>query len=285
MTTYAVTGATGHLGRLAIDALLERGTAAAADVVAIVRTPAKAADLAQRGVTVRVGDYARPETLPAALADVDVLLLVSGNEVGQRVAQHAAVIDAAKRAGVARIVYTSLLRADSSQIVLAPEHKATEQLLHSAGLPFTILRNGWYLENYTAQIADHLARGTIVGAAGEGRISAASRADFAAAAAAVLIEDGHENAVYELGGPAFTLKELAAEISELSGRTVVYQDVSVAELTGILSGAGLDAGTAGFVAALDEAIARGELYTASTELSRLIGRPTTPLADVVRAAL
>ena len=148
MTTYAVTGATGHLGRLAIDALLERGTAAA-DVVAIVRTPAKAADLAQRGVTVRVGDYARPETLPAALADVDVLLLVSGNEVGQRVAQHAAVIDAAKRAGVARIVYTSLLRADSSQIVLAPEHKATEQLLHSAGLPFTILRNGWYLLNYT----------------------------------------------------------------------------------------------------------------------------------------
>jgi NAD(P)H dehydrogenase (quinone) len=284
MTTYAVTGATGHLGRLAIDALLERGTAAA-DVVAIVRTPAKAADLAQRGVTVRVGDYARPETLPAALADVDVLLLVSGNEVGQRVAQHAAVIDAAKRAGVARIVYTSLLRADTSQIVLAPEHKATEQLLHSAGLPFTILRNGWYLENYTAQIADHLARGTIVGAAGEGRISAATRADFAAAAAAVLIEDGHENAVYELGGPAFTLKELAAEISELSGRTVVYQDVSVAELTGILSGAGLDAGTAGFVAALDEAIARGELYTASTELSRLIGRPTTPLADVVRAAL
>ena len=284
MTTYAVTGATGHLGRLAIDALLERGTAAA-DVVAIVRTPAKAADLAQRGVTVRVGDYARPETLPAALADVDVLLLVSGNEVGQRVAQHAAVIDAAKRAGVARIVYTSLLRADSSQIVLAPEHKATEQLLHSAGLPFTILRNGWYLENYTAQIADHLARGTIVGAAGEGRISAATRADFAAAAAAVLIEDGHENAVYELGGPAFTLKELAAEISELSGRTVVYQDVSVAELTGILSGAGLDAGTAGFVAALDEAIARGELYTASTELSRLIGRPTTPLADAVRAAL
>jgi NAD(P)H dehydrogenase (quinone) len=284
MTTYAVTGATGHLGRLAIDALLERGTAAA-DVVAIVRTPAKAADLAQRGVPVRVGDYARPETLPAALADVDVLLLVSGNEVGQRVAQHAAVIDAAKRAGVARIVYTSLLRADTSQIVLAPEHKATEQLLRSSGLPFTILRNGWYLENYTAQVGDHLARGAIVGAAGEGLISAAARADYAAAAAAVLTEDGHENAVYELGGPAFTLKELAAEISELSGRTVVYQDVSVAELTGILSGAGLDPGTARFVAALDEAIARGELYTASTELSRLLGRPTTPLADVVRAAL
>ncbi len=199
--------------------------------------------------------------------------------------QHAAVIAAAKAAGVARIVYTSLLRADTSQIVLAPEHKATEELLRSSGVAHTILRNGWYIENYTAQIGDYLARGAIVGAAGDGRIAAAARADYAAAAATVMTEDGHDGAIYELGGTAFTLKELAAEIAELSGTDVVYQDVTVAELTSILQGAGLDAGTAGFVAALDEATARGELDTTSTELTRLIGRPTTPLADVVRAAL
>jgi NAD(P)H dehydrogenase (quinone) len=284
MTTYAVTGATGHLGALAIDELLERGVPAE-DLIAIARTPARAADLTARGVTVREGDYSRPETLPAALAQVDVLLLVSGNEAGQRVAQHAAVIDAAKAAGVGRIVYTGLLRADTSQIVLAPEHKATEKLLRSSGVTYTILRNGWYIENYTAQIGDFLARGAIVGAVGDGRVAAAARADYAAAAAAAMIGAGHDDAVYELAGTAFTLKELAAEITAASGTEVVYRDVSVPELTAILTGAGLDDGVAAFVAALDEAAARGDLDSDSTDLARLIGRPLTPLADVVRAAL
>ena len=284
MSTYAVTGATGHLGALAIDALLERGVAPA-DIVAIVRTPARADELARRGVTVRAGDYSRPDTLPAALAGVDVLLLVSGNELGQRVAQHGAVIEAAKGAGVARIAYTSVLRADTSPVVLAPEHRGTEQVLQASGVPFTILRNGWYTENYAAQIGDYLARGAIVGAAGDGRVSAASRADYAAAAAAVLIGDGHDNAIYELGGPAFSLKELAAVLAELSGTDVVYRDLSVAELTEVLVGAGLDESTARFVAALDEAVARGDLYTDSSDLARLIGRPATPLADVIRTAL
>jgi NAD(P)H dehydrogenase (quinone) len=282
MSTYAVTGATGHLGALAIDALLERGVAPA-DIVAIVRTPARADELARRGVTVRAGDYSRPDTLPAALAGVDVLLLVSGNELGQRVAQHGAVIEAAKGAGVARIAYTSVLRADTSPVVLAPEHRGTEQVLQASGVPFTILRNGWYTENYTAQIGDYLARGAIVGAAGDGRVSAAARADYAAAAA--LIGDGHDNAIYELGGPAFSLKELAAVLAELSGTDVVYRDLTVAELTEVLVGAGLDESTASFVAALDEAVARGDLYTDSSDLARLIGRPATPLADVIRTAL
>jgi NAD(P)H dehydrogenase (quinone) len=284
MTTYAITGATGQLGRLVIDELLDRGVPAA-DVVAIVRSPEKAAALVDRGVAVRAGDYSKPETLPAALDGVDVLLLISGSELGQRVTQHAAVVDAAKAAGVGRIAYTSVLRADTTPLVLAPEHKATEQLIRASGVPFTLLRNGWYIENYTAQIPQYLAQGAIVAAAGDGRIAAATRADFAAAAAAVLTGDGHAGAVYELGGTAFGLKELAATVSEVTGTEVVYSAVSTSELVRILTGAGLDEGTAGFVAALDEAAERGDLDTDSTDLARLIGRPSTPLIDAVRAAV
>jgi len=284
MTTYAVTGATGHLGALVVEALLERGVPAS-DVVAVARTPQKAAALADRGVTVREGDYSKPETLATALAGVDVLLLVSGSEVGQRVPQHAAVIEAAKAASVGRIAYTSVTRADTSALVLAPEHKATEELVRASGLPFTVLRNNWYIENYTGGLADHLSRGGIVGAAGDGRIAAATRADFAAAAAAVLTGDGHAGATYELAGTPFTLKELTAVITDVSGTTVGYDDVTGAELVAILQGAGLDEGTAGFVAALDEGIARGDLDIDSDDLPRLLGRPVTPLADAVRAAL
>lgn len=284
MTTYAITGATGQLGRLVIDELLDRG-GPAADVVAIVRSPEKAAALVDKGVAVRAGDYSRPETLRAALDGVDVLLLVSGSEVGQRVAQHAAVVDAAKAAGVGRIVYTSVLRADTTPLVIAPEHKATEELIRASGVPFTLLRNGWYIENYTAQIPQYLGHGAIVAAAGDGRVAAATRADFAAAAAAVLIGDGHAGAVYELGGTAFGLKELAAAVTEVTGTEVVYSAVSTPELVRILTGAGLDEGTAGFVAALDEATERGDLDTDSTDLARLIGRPSTPLIDAVRAAV
>jgi len=284
MTTYAVTGATGHLGALVVEALLERGVPAS-DVVAVARTPQKAAALADRGVTVREGDYSKPETLATALAGVDVLLLVSGSEVGQRVPQHAAVIEAAKAASVGRIAYISVTRADTSALVLAPEHKATEELVRASGLPFTVLRNNWYIENYTGGLADHLSRGGIVGAAGDGRIAAATRADFAAAAAAVLTGDGHAGATYELAGTPFTLKELTAVITDVSGTTVGYDDVTGAELVAILQGAGLDEGTAGFVAALDEGIARGDLDIFSDDLPRLLGRPVTPLADAVRAAL
>ena len=199
MTTYAVTGATGPFGHHVVENLLDRGITPR-DVVAIVRTPAKAADLAARGVDVRVGDYSRPESLPAALAGVDTLLLVSGSEVGQRVGQHAAVIDAAKAASVGRILYTSILRADTSEIALATEHKATEELIVASGLPYAFLRNSWYLENYTDRLAEYLGRGVIADATGDGRVAAATRADFAEAAASAVLDDSAVNAVYELGG-------------------------------------------------------------------------------------
>lgn len=284
MTVYGVTGATGHLGNLVIDDLLTRGVPAA-DVVAIVRSPEKAAALTERGVVVRTGDYSRPETLPAAVDGVDVLLLISGSEIGQRVSQHAAVIEAATAAGVGRIVYTSVLRADTTPLALAAEHKATEVLIRASGVPSTLLRNGWYTENYTAQIPQYLAQGAIVGAAGDGHIAAATRADYAAAAAAVLIGEGHAGATYELGGAPFTLKELAAAVAEVTGTEIVYSAVSTPELVGILTGAGLDEGTAQFLASLDEAIERGDLDTDSTDLVRLIGRPSTPLVDAIRAAV
>ncbi|WP_125776066.1 SDR family oxidoreductase [Antribacter gilvus] len=283
MPTYAVTGATGHLGHRVVEELLTRGVPAS-DVVAVVRTPSKAADLAARGVVVREGDYSRPETLPAALAGVDRLLLVSGNEPGQRVAQHSAVIDAAQAAGVGRIAYTSILNADHTSNPLAGEHQGTEQAVRASGLPFTLLRNGWYTENYTGQLDQYLQRGEVVGATDGGKVSAAPRADYAVAAAAALLSDDGDEVVYELGGPAFGFDELAATVSEVTGTTVTHRDLSVDDYAAELQQAGLDAGTAGFVAALDGSIAAGDLETGSEDLARLLGRPATPLADAVRAA-
>jgi NAD(P)H dehydrogenase (quinone) len=285
MTTYAVTGASGPFGRHAISGLIEAGVPAS-DIVALVRTPSKVQDLADQGVQVRAADYSDASTLPGALAGVDTLLLVSGSEVGQRIAQHTNVIDAAKGAGVSRIVYTSAPRADTTELVLAPEHKATEEALRASGVAFTILRNGWYIENYLGQLEQYKATGEIVGAAGDGLVSGAPRADFAAAAAAALVQPGHENAVYELGGaPAFTMTDLAAALSEATGTTIVYRDVTPDELTSILEGVGLDAGTAGFVTALDVATKRGDLFVDSGDLQRLLGRESTPLAEVVAEAV
>lgn len=295
MTTYAVTGATGHLGRLVVEELLSRGVPAT-DVVAIARTPEKAADLAERGVQVREGDYDRPETLPAALDGVQRLLLVSGSEPGARVAQHTAVIDAAKAAGVGRIAYTSILNADDTTNPLAGEHQATEQVLRASGVPVTLLRNGWYTENYTDRLAEFAERGEIVGATGDGKVSAAPRADYAVAAAAALLADdsaadGTTDAaaapvvvVHELGGPAFAFTELASTISDVTGAPVAYRDLSAEAFAAELQQVGLDAGTAGFVAGIDASIAAGDLQTDSGDLVRLLGRPATPLADAVRAA-
>ena len=286
MTTYAVTGATGHLGRLAVEELLARGVPAA-DVVAIVRTPAKAGDLAERGVQVREGDYDRPDTLPGALAGVERLLFVSGSEIGRRLPQHTAVIDAAKVAGVQRIAYTSLLKADTTTIPIAGEHVGTEQVLRGAGIPFVVLRNGWYTENYTGQLPQHLATGTVLSATGGGRISAATRADYAVAAVAALTaadDDFVDGAVHELGGPAFTLDDLAAAITEVTGTSVAHHDLPGEQYAAALQQAGLDGGTAGFFAVVDAAIARGDLHTGSDALPRLLGRPATPLTDAIRAA-
>lgn len=278
MTTYAVTGATGHLGRLVVAELLARGVPAR-DVVALARTPENATDL---GVPVRRADYSDPATLPAAVAGVDVLVLVSGSEVGQRVPQHTAVVEAAKAAGVRRIAYTSIADADRSANPLAPEHKATEELLRASGLPFTILRDNWYLENYTAQVPQYLAQGELLGLDGNARIGAATRADMATAIVAAVLDDGAANATFELSGPPITLSELAAAVTDATGTKVAYRDVTADELAGVLRGSGLDDPTVRFVVALEESIARGDLDVPGDDLTRLLGRPPTSLAAALR---
>ncbi len=284
MTAYAVTAATGHLGRLVVDKLIERG-AHPGDIVAIARTPEKAADLAGRGVVVREGDYGSPETLPAALEGVDRLLLISGTDMGQRVAQHTGVIEAAKAAGVERITYTSILHGEGSPINLANEHIGTEAALRDSGVAYTVLRNGSYIENYTDQLGQYLASGVILGATNDARIAGATRADFAEAAAVVLVTDGHDNAVYELGGqPTFDHSDIAAAVTEVTGTLVVYNNLTVDELASTLAGFGLDPAIAGFVAEIDRGVAAGGWDTDSRDLERLLGRPTTSLIDAVRAA-
>ena len=280
-----VTGATGQLGRLVIDGLLDAGVPADG-IVAAVRSPQKAADLTARGVEVREADYNRPETLASAFAGASKVLLISSSEVGQRVEQHRNAVAAAAASGAQLLAYTSILAADRSAMQLAGEHRATEELVQAAGLPYTLLRNGWYVENYTGNLATALAHGSVLGSAGEGRVAAATRADFAAAAVAVLTTDGHQNRIYELGSDeAFTLGEYAAELTRQTGKPIGYVDLSAADYTAALAGAGLPEPFAALLADSDLGIARGELTTDSGDLSRLIGRPTTPLADAVKLAL
>lgn len=285
MTTYLVTGASGHLGRLTVQALLDGGVAPS-DVVATARNTDAIADLAALGVDTRAADYTDPASLKEAFVGVDRALLVSSSAVGERVAQHANVIEAAKEAGVELLGYTSVTQADTSQMLLAEEHRLTEELLAASGLPIVLLRNSWYLENYTAQAATALEHGAVLGAAGEGRVSAATRADFAAAAAAALVADDQAGRVYELGGDtAFTLEEYAAELAAASGTSVAYRDLPAAEYSAVLVGAGLPQPYAEILADSDLGLARGELLAKSGDLSRLIGRPTTTPAEAIRAAL
>lgn len=283
--SVVVTGATGHLGRLVVTELLARGVPAA-DVTATGRRTDALADLAAQGVRVVASDYADAASLRAAFEGAGTVLLVSGNEVGRRVEQHRNVVEAAKAAGVERLVYTSAPRATTSDLVLAPEHKATEEMLAASGLAVTVLRNNWYTENYVPTLEQARATGEVVASAGEGRVASATRADLAAAAAAVLTTPGHEGAVYELGGDtAWTHHELAAAIGEVLGREVTYRPVTPEEHLTVLTTAGLDEGTAGFVVALDGNIREGALAEVTGDLARLIGRPTTPLVDGLRAAV
>ncbi|TNM70006.1 SDR family oxidoreductase [Streptomyces sp. NP160] len=283
MPTYAVTGATGPFGHHAVEELLRRGTAPG-DVVALVRNPARAADLAERGVVVREFDYDRPETLAPALAGVDALLLVSGSAIGQRERQHGAVIDAAVAAGVGRIAYTSVLRADSTDLPVAPEHVATERLLAASGIPTALLRNGWYTENYAGLLGQAEATGSIASATRGASVSPATRADLAAAAAAALLDETSAGRTYELGGPSFTLDELAAASSRVLGREVVHHEVTPEQLSEGLVAAGLDEGTAGFLVAVDVATAGGALQVDTADLQELLGRPATGLDKALRAA-
>ncbi len=280
-----VTGATGNLGRLVVEGLLKK--VQASELAVAVRSPEKAGDLATRGVQVRKADYSKPETLTDAFAGADKVLLISSSEVGQREKQHRAVLDAVKKnPGIRLLVYTSLLHGDSSGISLAPEHKATEEVIRASGIPFVFLRNGWYIENYTENLAPALQNGAFIGCAGEGRIAGATRKDFADAAVVVLTGTGHENKTYELAGDVpFTMKDLAAEVSRQANKQIVYKDLSPEDYGGALSGVGLPPPVVEMLVSADRGIARGELDDSSRDLSRLIGRPTTSLKDAVAAGL
>ncbi|UCV05558.1 SDR family oxidoreductase [Dechloromonas denitrificans] len=279
-----VTGASGQLGRLVIAALLQK--VPAGEIVAAVRNPAKVADLAARGVQVRQADYDQPASLVAAFKGADKLLLISASEVGRRVPQHRAVIDAAKAAGVGLLAYTSILHADTSPLPLAAEHQETEALIRASGLPAVILRNSWYTENYLAGIPAALQYGVLLGSAGAGRIASAARADYAEAAAAVLTTDDQAGRIYELAGDeSYTLAELAGEITQQSGKAVAYQDLPESEFKAALLGAGLPEALATLLAESDAGAAKGGLFDDGRQLSQLIGRPTTPLSKLVGQAL
>lgn len=276
-----VTGATGQLGRLVVEKLKNRVNTDG--LVALVRSPDKAANL---GIEARAFDYTQPASLTGALEGIDHLLIISGNEVGQRKIQHENIINAAKSAGVKWIVYTSLLHADTSSLSLAAEHLATEELLKGSGIQYTILRNGWYTENYTAAIPGALAAGVFVGSAGEGKISSASREDFAEAAAVVLTSSGHHGKVYELAGDdAYTLNDLAAELSNQSGKHIPFNNLPEEEYSAVLKSFGLPAGIAQAIASWDVGISQGDVFDDGKILSGLIGRPTTSLTQVVKKAL
>jgi NAD(P)H dehydrogenase (quinone) len=289
--SYVVTAASGHLGRLVVAALLDRGVAAS-DLVATSRDLANLDDLAQRGVRVHRLDYSDPATIEGAFGPGDRVLLISGTDFGSRVAQHGNVIRAAARAGVGFLAYTSAPYADTTSMLLAAEHLATERLLIESGLPYALLRNGWYAENYADAVAGAIAQGELVAAADGGRVSVAARADYAEAAAVVLASlhaQGHEHSTYELGGDtSFTFTELAAELSRLTGRDIASRNVSVAELEQILAGAGFPPEAAAAYADIDRGISKGELFIDSGDLAGLIGRPTTPwqqsVATFVRLA-
>ena len=277
----AITGATGQLGQYVIESLLK--TVPASQIVAIVRNPAKATALSQQGITVRQADYSDEAALTAALQGIDKLLLISSSEVGQRAPQHRNVINAAKAAHVKFIAYTSLLHADTSPLGLADEHVATEKMLAESGIGYALLRNGWYTENYLASAPAALEHGVFIGAAGEGKIASATRADYAAAAARVISEDGHAGKTYELAGDAgWTLSQLAAELAKQSGKKVVYQNLSEADFAAALKSVGLPAGLADMLADSDTGASKGGLFDDSHTLSKLIGRPTTSLSDSVK---
>lgn len=277
--TIAVTGATGHLGQLTLQALKTR--APQANVIALARDPAKIS-----GTPARAFDYTKPETHAAALAGVDTLVLISSNDFNDRAGQHRAVIASAKAAGVKRILYTSILKGDASPMLLAADHIATEAALKASGIPTTLLRNGWYTENYTGSLAASVEHGAVIGASGEGRIAAAARADYAEALAVTALDDSHAGKTYELAGDsAFAMADFAAEVAKAAGKPVAFVNMPQADYAKALQGFGLPEGFAMVLADTDDHVQRGALFDDSHTLSRLIGRPTTPIATTIKAAL
>ena len=280
----AITGATGQLGNLVIEQLLQ--LTAAQNIVALVRNVNKAEHFKAQGIELREFDYDRPETLVPALLGIDKLLLISANEIGRRTPQHQAVIDAAKVAGVPYLAYTSLLRADTSPLGLAQEHRETEKLIQDSGITYTFLRNNWYSENYLAGVAHTIEIGTLFGAAQDGRISSASRIDYAEAAAKVLTSTGYENKTYELAGSeSFSLSDLATFIGQAVNKDIIYQNLSAEEYTQGLTQAGLPAGLVDVIVDADIQTIQGAMYSDSKDLEQLIGHKTTSIQDAIKAAL
>jgi NAD(P)H dehydrogenase (quinone) len=279
-----ITGATGHLGRLVIEHLLQR--VPPNEIIAAVRNLDKASDLVAHGIEVRYADYDNPDSLLTAFDGAEKILLISASEVGKRLAQHRNALAAIQASNAQLLVYTSLLKADTSGISLAKEHLPTEELVRGSGIPYVILRNSWYIENYTRNLEPALQHGALAGSAGDGRISAATRADYAEAAAVVLTEPGHEGKIYELAGDqAFTMKDVAAEVSRATGKTIVYNDLPPDQYRAMLLGAGLRDAIATMLADADEGIRRGDLESDSSDLRTLIKRPTTTLQEAVRTAV
>lgn len=276
-----ITGATGQLGRLVVEKLKQKTVSD--QLVALVRSPEKAADLE---IEAKSFDYGKPETLSKSLEGIDQLMLISGSEIGQRATQHKNIIEAAKKAGVKHIVYTSLLHADTSKLILAAEHVATEKMLKESGIPHTILRNGWYTENYTGSIPGAVEAGAFIGSAGEGKISSATREDFAEAAAIVLSDKGQQGKTYELAGDeSYTLKDLAAEISKQTGKEIPYNNLAESDYTVALSEMGIPEGFAQALAHFDAEASNDQLFDDQKTLSQLIGRPTTSLKEAVKTTL
>ncbi|AFZ57496.1 SDR family oxidoreductase [Anabaena cylindrica FACHB-243] len=279
-----ITAASGQLGRLVLQELLK--SVPAHELVAAVRNPEKVSDFASLGVQVRQIDYTQPQTLDMAFAGAEKVLLISSSEIGSRVPQHTNVINACKKAGVKLLAYTSLLHADSSPLPLAAEHQQTEAALKESGVPYLILRNGWYTENYTDSIAIALQYGAVIGCAGEGKIASATRADYAVAAATVLLANDQASKVYEFAGDvAYTLSEFAAELSQQSGKQIIYQNISEDQYIYVLKNAGLPEPIAVMLAESETGAAKGGLFDASRTLSQLIGRPSTSLSESMKAAL
>jgi NAD(P)H dehydrogenase (quinone) len=278
-----ITGTSGHLGRLVVEQLAQRVDPAG--IVATARSLDKIGDLAELGVVTRELDYDRPDTITSALDGVGQVLLVSSSDIGRRVAQHTAVIEAAVAAGVEHLAYTSILRADTSALFAAVEHRGTEEILAKADLVTTRLRHGWYIENYTENLASALEHGAVIGSAGDGRIAAATRADYAAADVAVLLDPSLHGGTYELGGQAYTMAEYAAVVSELTGREIPYIDLPAADYRAALVGAGLPEPLADFLVDADVGIAKGELDTPPATLEQFAGRPLTSVRDVIAAAI
>ena len=277
----AVTGATGQLGQLVVEQLKKR--IANEEIVALARNLEKASGL---GVEVREFDYTQPEIMVESLKGIDHLLLISGSEFGQRAAQHTNVINAAKKAGVQWIVYTSLLRADTTGINIAGEHIASEEALKASGIAYTILRHGWYSENYTMSIPGALKGGAFLGSAKDGKISSAPRADYAEAAAIVLTNESCKGKTFELAGDSsYTLSDLASEVSKQTGTSIPYKDIPEQEYANILINIGLPEGFAHALANWDVSASKGDLYCDTNDLTRILGRPTTPIAASVKVAL